>query len=174
MNKYLIVGVVAILVIAGGWWYFAQSSASLTSEATQTTSDETANWKEFVNSRDGYSVKYPEDGGSPSTDSPSELKDYGFETSVTFIRYGGWADIYIFSGSIDQAITASKKIDSENRVYGSTENMLIGGKSGKVVNWTNRLDPSATVSHSYFVEYQPGKTLYIGGSEEFVSTIKFL
>lgn len=34
MNKYLILGVVAILVILGGWWYFNQSIAPKTSETT--------------------------------------------------------------------------------------------------------------------------------------------
>gem|GEM_PF-6870775 len=173
MNKYLIIGAVVVLAIAGGWWYFSQSSALTNSETTQ-ADVETANWKEFVNSRDGYSVRYPEDGGPPSIDYRSQLTGYGFETSVTFIRYGGWADIYIFDGSIDTAIAAHKKIDSEHRVYISTEDILIGGKKGKVVDWTNNLDPTARVSHSYFVEYRPGKTLYIAGSPGFVSTIKFL
>lgn len=138
--------------------------------------DNTANWKTFVNSRDGYSVKYPSEeiAGAPSTDCCSDLSQFGFEKSMSFMRYGGWADIYIFNGSSDKAIAAYKKVDGENRVYNSTENMVIGGKSGMVVSWTNKLDSSSHVSHGYFVEYQPGKTLYIGSSKEFVTTIKFL
>lgn len=35
MNKYILVGVVAILVIAGGWWYFSQSNMSAASDNIQ-------------------------------------------------------------------------------------------------------------------------------------------
>lgn len=35
MNKYLLVGVVAILAIAGGWWYLIQSSSVAVSETNQ-------------------------------------------------------------------------------------------------------------------------------------------
>ncbi len=179
MNRnILIVVIVAIVLAAGGWWYFSQQAVPMVPQTsgTQVANDETASWKTFVNSRDGYSVKYPNEeiAGTPSTDCCSDLSDFGFNQSMSFMRYGGWADIYIFNGSIDQAITAYKKVDSENRVYGSTQNILIGGKNGKAVNWTNRLGSPSNVEQSYFVEYQPGKTLYIGGSQEFVSTVNFL
>lgn len=199
----LIAILLGIVVLGGGAYYviYQQAPTQTTSENLDTlqtstrpmntptqnpapkqltpstsVADNTANWKTFVNSRDGYSVKYPSEGiaGTPSTDCCSDLSQIGFEKSMSFMRYGGWADIYIFNGSLDQAIAAYKKVDSENRVYSSTENMVIGGKNGKVVNWTNKLDSSSRVSHGYFVEYQPGKTLYIGGSQEFVTTIKFL
>lgn len=35
MNKYLLVGIVSILIIAGGWWYLNQSSTSSTLDTTQ-------------------------------------------------------------------------------------------------------------------------------------------
>ncbi len=41
MNKYLLIGVVAILVVAGGWWYFNQSSVPATSETAQLPTDQT-------------------------------------------------------------------------------------------------------------------------------------
>lgn len=180
--------IIALVVIVGGagWWYMNKSRAPATSDPTQlpTTeqpaippmTDGTANWKTFVNSRDGYSVRYPNEeiAGTPSIDCCSDLKNFGFNQSMSFMRYGGWADIYIFSGSIDQAITAYKKVDSENRVYGSIGSMVIGGKNGRVVSWSNKLDPSSRVSSGYFVEYKPSKTLCIDGSQEFVTTIAFL
>ncbi len=200
----LIVILVSLAVFGGGTYYIMQpqspsptlSENNLDNTRTLPTSDtpssnlvpkqettlsptvaeSTANWKVFVNSRDRYSVKYPskEIAGTPSIDCCSDLSEFGFEKSMSFMRYGGWANIYIFSGHLNQAFSAHKKIDSENRVYLSIENIIIGGKNGKVVNWTNKLDSSSSVSHSYFVEYQPGKTLYISGSQEFVTTIKFI
>lgn len=167
MNKYLLIGISAILVIIGGWWYFNQSSTSATSE--------TANWKTFVNSRDGYSVKYPSEdiAGQPSIiNTSNHLKEFGFEGSMTFIRYEGWADIFIFNGPIDDAITAYRKFDTENRVYGPVTNLMIGGKQGKAMDVT--VGPHSGVFPNYFVEYRPGKTLFIAGPKEFVSTIEFL
>jgi len=195
MTRNILIGIVAVvMLLAGGWWYFNQSNVPVTSETAQqnttntesqtpsqspssTINDETANWKLFVNSRDRYSVKYPSEeiAGTPSADCCSDLRDFGFNQSMSFMRYGGWADIYIFNGSLEEAIaTHAKNIDSEHRVYVSAEDVVIGGKKGKVVNWTNILDSSSRVNHTYFVEYQPGKTLYIAGSKQFVSTIKFL
>src|SRR3989344_2526580 len=36
MNKYLIIGAVAILIVGGGWWYMNKSSVPATSESAST------------------------------------------------------------------------------------------------------------------------------------------
>ncbi len=41
MNKYLVIGIVAILIIAGGWWYFNQAGAPTTSETAQLPTGQT-------------------------------------------------------------------------------------------------------------------------------------
>jgi hypothetical protein len=41
MNKYLLLGLAAILIIAGGWWYFSRSNAPATSEAVDLTLEQT-------------------------------------------------------------------------------------------------------------------------------------
>ena len=196
-NSQVLMGVVlvilVVLAIGGGWIYFTSQTTSPTvstameedvfavatepapSEQKVTAlADPTASWKTFVNTRDGYSVKYPEDETVPNPDYPSELVAYGFETSLVMLSYGGWGDAYLFNGSADEAIAASKKIDPELRVNYTYTDVIIGGKPATLVKWSNNLDSQSRESRTYFVEYKPGKTLYISGPDAFIRSFTFL
>lgn len=148
----------------------------LTASSTKVTADENVkkDWKAFTHERDGYSVMYPAESGEIETyEVQSYLKEYGFETSLTFIRYGGWADVYIFKGNLGEAIEGYKLAikGGRSKEYVSTSDILIDGKKGKIATWKD----SATSKNEnvYFIEMLPTKTLLILGPEEFVRTFKF-
>ena len=175
----MIVAVVIVFVSVGAYFFKDKESknkSEISVEVTNVSNEQlTDNWKTFINSHDGYSFKYPEKMGSPVINGYSELSSFGFKISSDFAGMApNFATIYIFNGSIDKAIASYKKIDSNGRIYKGTEDIIIGGKKGRILNWTFSSDNSKLIRSSYFVEYQTGKTLMIYGSKEFLTTIKFL
>lgn len=75
MNKYLFIGVVAILVIAGGWWYFnkfpvrnviessveqnTDEGSTAISQPKPTNASDVLNWKTYTNTEFGFSIQHP-------------------------------------------------------------------------------------------------------------------
>lgn len=76
MNKYLLIGVAAILIVGGGWWYLNQSSAPATSETAQLLTTQ-------QNTNTGSKAPVPQP--SPATSQPATTRTYtgaGFEATI--------------------------------------------------------------------------------------------
>lgn len=188
--KYIVLLILLIVVCVASFVYMklidnqndsllSGSEIGFSTTTDISTDDSTSSWKTFVNERDGYSVKYPgEDvSGKPVIGLMNDyLKKYGFLESLNFEIYGGWASVYIYDGQIDEAINAYKKIDEGNRVYKDILDVKIGGSDGKILVWTNKLDPKQSDNKSHFVQdvNRPDVTLYLDGSDEFVNSIRFI
>lgn len=134
----------------------------------------TSSWETFENTRDGYSVRFPgkDVAGIPRISSGGGLVEYGFSESLTFESYGGWADIYLFSGTEAEAITSYKKFQTSlgrEKAY-EESGVVIGGKPAKALVSTT----DGRSEHRYFVEYRPGKVLFIAGPMEFAYTLTFI
>ena len=76
MNKYLIIGVAAVFIIAGGWWYFNQSSVPATPETAQqntnteaqpVTNSQSSQQTQAANTSD-VKITYPTNGDTLSRD----------------------------------------------------------------------------------------------------------
>lgn len=165
----------ALIISTFVYVLFAQVALAETSISSNEPSNETIEWKTFKHSKDKYSVKYPsvDISGKPDKAGSSQLEAFGFMGSLSFQRHGGWADIYRYDGSLNEAITAWKLIDSSNRNILLTSSTTLGDKNGVVISWRNRLSQSSNTNKSYLIEYPAGRTLLISGSDEFVSTLKF-
>jgi len=107
MNKYLIIGIVAILIIGGGWWYLNQSSAPGTSDTTEQTTQQNTNtgtqptvtsqstqsaqintssgMQTYTNAQYGVSLQYP--NGMQTNTSPSYSPTY---SSTAPDNYAWW------------------------------------------------------------------------------------
>lgn len=176
---------IGIVVFLGAvvWWYLdlgkQQARIKLPDygavESINVENGITDGWKDFANDRDGYSVQYPHESvsGSPCLDCGQDLSEFGFQKSLSFTSLNGWAHIYTFAGTADEAIEAFKRA-ATGYTFISTADTEIGGKPGKIVAW--KIFSSSRfprITSNYFVEYAPGQVLYIGGPKEFVSTIQF-
>jgi len=136
--------------------------------------EETSSWETFENTRDGYTVRYPGENiaGTPKIGSGGSLIEYGFNDSLTFESYGGWADIYLFSGTEAEAVTSYKKFQTSlgrEKIYKESD-VVIGGKQAKAL--VSTIDGRS--EYRYFVEYRPGKVLFIAGPMEFAYTLTFI
>lgn len=197
MNKYLLVGVVALLIIAGGWWYLNQSSVPSTSETTQLpTLQETANTQTqtatkpsapvtpqsqnssgtlFSHPTDGYRFSYDSTKLEARTSSATEFpQDTGLKPSSVVTSGGGYAqevEILIYQGTIEAAqeafVGAYKKYYSP-QVLG-TENVTINGNPARIV--TYKVAPTYPEAKIYLIAYG-SQTIVATGDYDVIASIK--
>ena len=199
MNKYLLVGVVALLIIAGGWWYLNQSSAPLATETAQLpTLQETTNAQTqaaikpsvpatpqsqnssdtlFSHPTDGYSFSYDSTKLEARTSSATDTEfpqDTGLKSSSVVTSGGGYVqevEILTYQGTMEAAQEAF--VGAYKKYYSpqvlGTENVTINGNSARIVMY--KIAPTGPEAIIYLIANGP-RTIVATGDYDVIASIK--
>ncbi len=142
MNKYLLIGIVAILVIAGGWWYFNQSNISILSQeqiSTQENNDNTAQPTESTPAQtspvtDGYLNAVPASGYAPFT------TEFTARVSVLHSQPG---NVVLFFG--DGTSTVIRRVEPDGFIDSKTHTYAQAGEYDVMLVFTSESNVDADI-----------------------------
>ncbi len=145
------------------------------SSSTEPTSPivDTSTWIPFVNERDGYSFKYPNDLKAEATETNIASDDTGNRVWSAYIGYadrlGSIADVFLYTNTLSDLEVAVREDASKNRTILSRNDTTIDGNAMSEILYLDNANATIRLK-SYYLQME-NNVIVITGSADSQDTL---